>query len=100
MDTIILTNKDVETLLQWRDNNKNLIRLNAAPFKGIILDFPETKINIKAYNDGGKIAFYIRIDENNAGKISGQQMPGGFFKLKKNTTKLTNIQVINNMYKI
>lgn len=88
MDTIILLNKDVENLIKWRDNNKNLVRQNVTPFKSITLDFPETKINIKSYNDNGKISFYIRINGVNIGKILGQQMAGGFFKLKKNTTKL------------
>ena len=48
MDRIILSSKDIETLLSWRDQNKDLIRRNPAPFKGIILEFPETKITIKA----------------------------------------------------
>lgn len=93
MDTIILMNKDVETLLAWRDQNINYVRQNAAPFKGIMLEFPETNINIKAYNDAGNISFYIRIHGSSAGKISGQQLPGGFFKAKKNTTKLKSDDV-------
>ena len=93
MDTIILMNKDVETLLAWRDQNINYVRQNAAPFKGIMLEFPETNIIIKAYNDAGNISFYIRIHGSNAGKISGQQLPGGFFKAKKNTTKLKSDDV-------
>jgi hypothetical protein len=49
MDKIILHSQDVETLLQWRDNNAELVRRNAAPFKGIMLEFPETKIEIKTH---------------------------------------------------
>ena len=100
MDKIILTTKDVETLLQWRDQNIELVRRNAAPFKGIILDFPETKINIKAIRDGARITFYISIQGQRAGKISGLQLHGGFFKAEKNTTKLTpdDIQSIITVY--
>jgi len=100
MDKIILTTKDVETLLQWRDQNIELVRRNAAPFKGIILDFPETKINIKAIRDGARITFYISIQGQRAGKISGLQLPGGFFKATKNTTKLKsdNVQSIITVY--
>ena len=93
MDKIILSSKDVETLLQWRDQNIELVRRNAAPFKGIILDFPETKINIKAIRDGGRITFYISIQGQRAGKISGLQLPGGFYKADKNTTKLQSADV-------
>ena len=100
MDKIILSKKDIETLLKWRDQNKDLIRRNAAPFKGILLQFPELFIDIKAYNDAGKITFYLLINGHKAGKITGQQLPGGFLKVKKNTTKLTsdNVQSIITVY--
>jgi hypothetical protein len=93
MDRIILKSKDVETLLKWRDQNKELVRRNPAPFKGIMLEFPETNIQIKAYNDTGKIAFYLRINGSSAGKITGRQRPGGLLQVKKNTTKLKSDDV-------
>lgn len=100
MDKIILTTKDVERVLQWRDQNIELVRLNAAPFKAIILDFPETKINIKAIRDGKEITFYISIQGQRAGKIKGLQMLGGFYNLIQNTTKLNSedIQSILTVY--
>jgi len=100
MDKIILHSKDVETLLKWRDNNTDLVRRNAAPFKGIMLEFPDTNIIIKAYNDAGKIAFYLQLDGEKAGKITGRQLPGGLFQEKKNTTKLLkeDVQSIITVY--
>lgn len=100
MDKILLSSKDIETLLKWRDHNADKVRQNAAPFKAIMLEFPETKINIKAYNDAGKIAFYLQVDGNKAGKITGQQLPGGLFQEKKNTTKLKkdDVQSIITVY--
>lgn len=89
MDKIILSNKDVETLLIWRDNNKNLVRRNAAPFKSIVLVFPDAKINIKTINNAGEITFYININGRPAGKITAARLPFGFLKVIKNTTKLT-----------
>ena len=88
MDRIILSSGDIETLLQWRDNNRDTVRRNAAPFRGIILEFPEAGINIKAIRDGEKLTFHVWIQGNKAGKISGQQLPGGLFKEQKDTTKL------------
>ena len=100
MDKIILSSNDIITLLKWRDQNKDLVRRNAAPFKGIMLEFPDTHINIKVYTDGGKISFYLYISGNKAGKITGVQLPGGFFKETKNTTELNkdNIQTIITVY--
>jgi hypothetical protein len=100
MDKIILSSKDVETLISWRDQNKDLVRRNPAPFKGIMLEFPDTNINIKAYNDAGKISFYLQVNGKKAGKITGQQLPGGLFQAKKNTTKLhgDDVQSIITVY--
>ena len=100
MDKIILSSVDVETLLNWRDNNADLVRRNPAPFKGILLVFPEVKKAIKAYNDGGNISFYITENSRKAGKITGYQLPGGFFKVKKNTTNYTSdeIQTVITVY--
>ena len=100
MDRIILSSKNVETLLEWRDHNADIVRRNPAPFKGIILEFPDTNIIIKAYNDAGKLAFYLQVNGQKAGKITGRQLPGGFLKVKKNTTKLTgdDIQSIITVY--
>ena len=88
MDKIILSSKDVETLLEWRDNNRDIVRRNAAPFRGIILEFPDTGINIKAIRDGEKLTFHVWIRGSKAGKITGLQLPGGLFKEQKDTTKL------------
>lgn len=100
MDKIILSTHDVETLLSWRDQNKDLVRRNPAPFKGIMLEFPDTNIIIKAYNDAGKISFYLQVNGNKAGKITGIQLPGGLFQEKKNTTNLNreNKQSIITVY--
>lgn len=89
MDKIILSSKDIETLLSWRDNNKEHVRRNAAPFKSILLVFPDAKINIKTINNDDIITFYINIDGTRAGKITAARMPFGFLKVIKNTTKLT-----------
>ena len=88
MDKIILSSADVETLLKWRDNNIDLVRRNPAPFKGIILEFPETKITVKAINDTGRITFYISINGVRLGKIQGLQLPGAYFHINKDTTSL------------
>lgn len=100
MDKIILTIKDVETLLTWRDQNVDLVRRSAAPFKAIILDFPETKVNIKAINDAGRITFYLSVNGQRAGKLKGLQLPAGFIKISSNTTKLKkeDIQSIITVY--
>ena len=100
MDKIILSIGDVQALLSWRDQNKDLIRRNAAPFKAIMLQFPESFIDIKAYNDAGKITFYVIVNGHKAGKITGRQLPGGLLQVKNNTTTLksNDVQSIITVY--
>ena len=100
MDKIILTHKDIETLLKWRDENINNVRRSDAPFKGIILEFPESKIHIKAINDAGRITFYVSVNGQKIGKLTGRRLPGGYYDINKNTTKLktNDIQSIITVY--
>lgn len=100
MDKIILSSADIETLLKWRDNNIDLVRQSPAPFKGIILDFPESKKTIKAINDAGRITFYISVNGARLGKITGLHLPGAFFKIYKDTTGLKpdDVQSIITVY--
>ena len=87
-------------LLKWRDENINLVRRSDTPFKGIILEFPDSKIHIKAINDAGRITFYVAINGQKIGKLSGRRLPGGYYDINKNTTKLKNddIQSILTVY--
>ena len=93
MDKIILSSTDIETLLKWRDNNIDLVRQSPSPFKAILLDFPETKIQVKAINDAGRITFYISVNGARLGKITGLHLPGAFFKIYKDTTGLKHDDV-------
>ncbi len=100
MDKIILSSADVQTLLTWRDQNIELVRQAPAPFKAILLDFPETKIQVKAINDAGRITFYISVNGARLGKITGLHLPGAYFKIYKDTTglKRDDVQSVITVY--
>ena len=100
MDKILLSSADVEMLLKWRDQNIELVRQAPAPFKAILLDFPETKIQVKAINDAGRITFYISVNGARLGKITGLHLPGAYFKIYKDTTglKRDDVQSVITVY--
>ncbi len=100
MDKIILSSADVEMLLKWRDQNIELVRQAPAPFKAILLDFPETKIQVKTINDAGRITFYISVNGARLGKITGLHLPGAYFKIYKDTTglKRDDVQSVITVY--
>jgi hypothetical protein len=100
MDKILLSSADVETLLKWRDQNIELVRRAPAPFKAILLEFPDTNISVKAINDAGRITFYISVNGARLGKITGLHLPGAFFKIYKDTTglKRDDVQSVITVY--
>jgi hypothetical protein len=77
-----------------------LVRRAPAPFKAILLDFPETKIQVKAINDAGRITFYISVNGARLGKITGLHLPGAYFKIYKDTTglKRDDVQSVITVY--
>ena len=51
MDRIILTEKDVEFLLEWRDKHKDLVRSMPQPFRAIKLVIKDSALSIKCIRD-------------------------------------------------
>lgn len=100
MDKIIITSADIENLLEWRDNNTELVRMHPAPFKGVILQFPDTGIEIKTITDAPRVTFYTKTNGTPRGKIIAERMPGGFYRTTKNETPFEreDIQSIITVY--
>lgn len=100
MDKIIVTSADITKLLEWRDNNTELVRMHPAPFKGIILQFPDTNIEIKTITDAQRVTFYTKTNGTPRGKIIAERMPGGFYRTTKNETPFEreDIQSIITVY--
>ena len=100
MDKIKLSAKDAEAVLTWRDQNPDLVRLHKSPFKAILLDFPETKIQVKAITNTESTTFYIAIRGQNVGKIVCRRLAFGLYQTAKNTTDLhpDDIQSIITVY--
>lgn len=68
MNKLILSNDDIEFLLKWRDNHKNLVRMYMTPIHAIKVICKESKYVITAVADGTMITFNI----SNQGKSLGK----------------------------
>lgn len=58
MDKILVTQKDLDFLMQWRDAHKDLVRTIPAVFKGINIINKEIGLNVKCIREGEVITFY------------------------------------------
>jgi hypothetical protein len=69
MDRIILTEKDVAFLLEWRDNHKDLVRSMPQPFRAIKLVIKDSALSIKCIRDKNIISFYPFCNGESLGKF-------------------------------
>lgn len=58
MDKILVTQKDLDFLMKWRDTHKDLVRTIPAAFKGINIINKEIGLNVKCIRDGDVLTFY------------------------------------------
>lgn len=88
IDKIILTTKDVQALLKWRDEHKDLVRKMPAPFKVIEMQFPQTKINVKGFRNEDKLKLQVSRKGLPLGYVGFTILPTGIVISKGNKSKL------------
>ena len=86
MDRVILSSDDVARLLKWRDQHVDLVRRNPGPLKAVLIQLPETEIEIKAIRSGsllklnlnqaGKPVWHCKFHLRHDGRWEGIQIPG------------------------
>lgn len=59
MDRIIVTAADIEKLLAWRDERKELVRSMPVPLREVKIQVVENGISIKCFRSDKKLKFYL-----------------------------------------
>ncbi len=59
MDKAILTSKDIDALLAWRDDHQDLVRSMPSPLKGIEIICKDTGFTIKGIRNKEKVDLYL-----------------------------------------
>ncbi len=90
MDKIRLSTEDIEFILQWRDEHKDLVRLGMSPLKAVKIVCFESGYTITAVRDGKLLNFWINQNGKSLGKLVFETLGNGMCELVKNTTKLQN----------
>lgn len=68
MDKIKLTMEDVDRLIEWRDNNKELVRRCPAPLTEIEI-FAPSGVHFKAFRKGDTVSFHVFFNKKKLGKV-------------------------------
>lgn len=74
MDRIELSREDVLALLEWRDQNKELVRRLPCPLKAVAIVMKHNGYIIKGIRTGGTLKLYLGID--------GRSMGSTMFRLR------------------
>lgn len=90
MDKILLSNDDIEFILKWRDEHKDLVRLGASPLKEVKLCCTESGYNITAIRNGSILEFRITKYGKKIGKLTFSIRKDGMYALIEDKTKLSN----------
>lgn len=90
MDKIKLSTEDIEFILKWRDEHKDLVRFGASPLKAVKIVCYETGYTITAVRNGRELSFGINQNGRSLGKLVFDTSAGGMYVMTKNTTKLSD----------
>ena len=87
MAKIEYTNKDINFLLEWRDKNKELVRMGFCPIKAIKILSIENGITLTCIRKDRIVHISITQLGRSLGAITFECIPMGLCKIVKNTTK-------------
>ena len=88
MDKIMLSSEDIEFILKWRDEHKDLVRLGMSPLRAVKIVCFETGYTITAIRDNSVLTCGINQNGKSLGKLVFTVGLFGQCGLVKNTTKL------------
>ena len=84
----MLSTNDIEFILRWRDEHKDLVRLGVGPLKSVKIICFESGYIITAIRNDNVLNFSISHNGKGLGKLVFKITENGMCELIKNTTKL------------
>lgn len=85
MDRIIVTAADIEKLLAWRDEHKELVRSMPVPLREVKIQIVESGISIKCFRSDKKLKFYLDGPTRKLGRVVFAPLGNGLWKKKAST---------------
>ena len=100
MHKVLLKEKDLQFLLQWRDEHKDLVRLGAAPMKAIKIICVDSGFIITGIREEKRLRLTVNENGRSIGNLTFELLEDGLGKLVRDTTKLSqeNRQAVLTVY--
>lgn len=100
MNKVLLKEKDLHFLLQWRDEHKDLVRLGVAPMKAVKIICVDSGFTITGIREENKMRLTVNENGRAIGNLTFELMEDGLCKLVRDTTKLSqeNRQAVLTVY--
>lgn len=100
MNKIILHDADVNFILRWRDEHKELVREGLSPLSEVKLIFQDVSITVTAIRRDAALTFSVTKNGKSQGKLLWMVLSSGNYMLVENKSKLSeeNIQSVLTIY--
>lgn len=85
MDRIVVTAADIEKLLAWRDEHKELVRSMPVPLRDVKIQIVESGISIKCFRSDKKLKLYLDGPTRKLGHVVFAPLGNGLWKKKTST---------------
>lgn len=79
MDRVELTSQNIEELIRWRDEHKELVRSHPAPLKAVEIVIKDNGYRVKAIRDGANLRLHLNIGGRSVGKCEFVRRADGMF---------------------
>lgn len=89
MDKIILSRKDIEFVLKWRNEHKDLVRVGVNPLRAVKIICTDSGITLTAINDGTVLSIGINQSGKSLGRIEFRPIANGMFQKIKDKAKIS-----------
>ena len=89
MDKIRLSSADVDYILAWRDEHKDLVRQGVSPLRAVKMLFPDVGITVTAIRNGKALSFSITKKGKSLGRLFYTVQKNGLCALTGDTTRLS-----------
>lgn len=90
MDKIVLSRKDIEFILKWRDEHKELVRLGVNPLKAVKIVCPDSGYTLTAIREAFDLHIGINQNGKSLGSLEYEFFNNGMWRMTKDKAKISN----------
>lgn len=90
MDKIVLSQKDIDFVLKWRDEHKELVRLGVNPMRAIKIICTDSGITLTAIREAADLRIGINQSGKSLGSLEFEFLNNGMFRKTKDTAKIND----------